>query len=163
MYISELVAVLKSDVLSREVSIHGDAVWAVYDTPLQTDIDRVFARAYAAHSLVRTLNYKLEHRAIQHIEVGLGMSYGRALMIKAGYKGSGINEVVWMGDVVNEASRLAGYGNKTYFDQPLMVSPVFYGNLNEDNKRFLNWHRERGCYHGNVVDLHMDAWLQQTH
>lgn len=38
--------------------------------------------------------------------VGIGLAYGRALMIKAGYKGSTINEVVWMGDVVNEASKL---------------------------------------------------------
>ena len=30
-------------------------------------------------------------------------------MVQAGYSGSGLNEVVWMGDVVNEASNLCGY------------------------------------------------------
>jgi class 3 adenylate cyclase len=44
------------------------------------------------------------------IRSGIGMSYGRALMIKAGFNGSGINDVVYMGDVVNRASKLAGLG-----------------------------------------------------
>ena len=31
-------------------------------------------------------------------------------MIQAGYKGSGINEVIWMGDVVNDSAKLRHRG-----------------------------------------------------
>ena len=159
-YISETVAVLRDGTTCREVSIHGDAVWAVYDTPLKKDVDEVFSEAAKANSLVRTLNYKLGKKGLPTITVGVGMAYGRALMIKAGYKGSGINDVVWMGDVVNDASHLAGYGNKTYSDRTLMVSDVFRDNLNEHNQGLLERNWTRSCYHGNVINTAMDDWLK---
>jgi hypothetical protein len=33
-------------------------------------------------------------------------------MIKAGHKGSAVNDVVWMGDVVNSAAHLCCHGSK---------------------------------------------------
>jgi class 3 adenylate cyclase len=90
------------------------------------------------------------------------MSYGRALMIKAGYKGSTINEVVWMGDVVNDASRLCGYGCQTWFDRQIMVSRGFRDNLNERNQGLLVWNSERGCYHGDVVNIAMENWYSEN-
>lgn len=159
-YISELVAVLKGGIGVREICIHGDAVWAVYDTPLKSDIDAVFSRAAMANSLVKTFNYKLSKKGIDQIRIGIGMSYGRALLIKAGYKGSGINDVVWMGDVVNEASHLCGHGNKAWGDRTLMVSAVFRNNLNDENKALLSYNSIRGCYHGDVVNTVMNEWLK---
>jgi hypothetical protein len=72
------------------------------------------------------------------------MSYGRALMIKAGYKNSGINEVVWMGDVVRGACHLAGHGNRTWSDRATMVSQVFRDNLNGHDAGLVTWNAARG-------------------
>ena len=83
-------------------------------------------------------------------------------MIKAGYKGSGINEVVWIGDVVNEASKLASYGNKESGDKEIMVSSVIYQNLKDENKGFLAWNDVRECYHGNIVSKYMNDWYVQN-
>jgi hypothetical protein len=41
-YISELVAIMNSDPDCREVSIVGDAVWCVVNTPNKSDIKDVF-------------------------------------------------------------------------------------------------------------------------
>jgi class 3 adenylate cyclase len=90
------------------------------------------------------------------------MSYGRALMIKAGYAGSGINDVVYMGDVVNEAAKLASYGNDTILDKEIMASAEFHQNLKAENGGFLSWNSARGCYHGNVIGLHMNEWYQEN-
>lgn len=57
--------------------------------------------------MINVLNYELGKRGIGPISVGIGVDYGRALMITAGYSGSGINDVVYMGDVVNRAAKLA--------------------------------------------------------
>ena len=103
-FISELVAVMNADLRCREISIVGDCVWCVVNTPNKSDIDGVFTTAARAHSLVKVLNYKLRTRKIEPIRIGIGMDWGRALMIKAGYSGSGINDVVYMGDVVNSAA-----------------------------------------------------------
>jgi hypothetical protein len=66
-----------------------------------------------------------------------------------------------MGDVVNEASRLCGYGNKTWNDREIMVSSVFFNNLDEHNQGLLEWNSHRECYHGNVISLGMDAWYKE--
>jgi class 3 adenylate cyclase len=105
-FISEMVALLNSDPYVREVNIVGDCVWAVYNTPLQSHIDDVFAIAYQANTLKKLLNHHFAKKGIDPIGIGIGADWGRALMIKAGYSGSGINEVVYMGDVVNRAAHL---------------------------------------------------------
>src|SRR5205085_12641270 len=103
------------------------------------DIDGVFTTAARINSLIDVLNCRLKKRNIDPIRAGIGMSYGRALMIKAGYKGSSINDVVWMGDVVNEAAKLCSAGSKNSWDPPIVISSVFYNNLNDHNKGLLTY------------------------
>src|SRR4051794_39264276 len=109
-YISELVAVMNGDPACREINIVGDGVWCVVNTKLTTDIDDVFSTAARINELIDVLNCKLRKRGIEEIRIGIGIEYGRALMIKAGYSGSGINDVVYMGEVVNRAAKLAAEG-----------------------------------------------------
>lgn len=161
-YISEAVAVMNGNPSCVEITVVGDCVSGVFNTRYKPDIDRVFATGYQLASLFKVLNYKFEKAGIEQISVGIGVSYGRALMIKTGYKGSGINEVVWMGNVLNEASNLCGYGNKSYGDCQIMVSTVFYNNLNDDNQKLLSWNTNRSCYHGNVVSVEMEEWYNNN-
>lgn len=160
-YISEMVAVMNGSALCREINIVGDCVSGIFNTPKKADIDAVFSVAAHLSSAINVINYKFEKRGIAQITVGVGMEYGRALMIKAGYNGSGINDVVWMGDVVNSASTLSSYGNKTYSDREIMVSSVIYGNLNEHNQGLLTYNSNRGCYHGDVIIPMIEDWLKQ--
>lgn len=157
-YVSECVAVASGNLLCAEVSIVGDCVSGVFDTPYQTNIDHVFSVAFTLASLIKTLNYKLRMHDIEPIAVGIGVAYGRALMVKAGYNGSQINDVVWIGEVVNEASHLAAYANSSWLDKEIMVSRVFYDNLDDNNKGLLELNADRDCYQGNVINLAMEAW-----
>ena len=93
------------------------------------------------------------------MDVGIGLDYGRALMLKAGYKGSGINDVIWMGDVINSAAALCAHGNKSWNDYEVMVSSDIHGNLNDHNKNLLSWNSNHSCYHGYIVNTAMDDWL----
>ncbi|MFL0358591.1 adenylate/guanylate cyclase domain-containing protein [Curtobacterium flaccumfaciens] len=159
-YLSEMVAVLNSFVLCVEVNIVGDGVWAVYNTPLKPNIDAVFEVAYNANSMLGILNDELRRKGMEGINTGIGLSWGRALMVKAGFNGSGLNEVVYMGDVVNEAAHLAANGSKTYNDPTFMVSDDFYGNLDDHNKGLLKWSQSRQCWTGEVINRTIDAWWQ---
>lgn len=159
-FISELVAILNGNSDCSEISIHGDSVWGIFDTPYKEDINIAFGATYTVASLIDTLNCKLKKKSIAPIVVGIGMHYGRALMIKAGYNGSGINDVVWMGDVVNKAAELCGYGNKTLWDCEIMVSSIIYNNLNENNKGLLKWNQTRECWHGNIIHTTMNEWVE---
>ncbi len=158
-YISELVAVLKGNTCVDEICIEGDCVWGVFNTPKKVDVDSVFSTAAQASSLVDVLNHKYSKKGYSSINVGIGMSYGTTLLIKAGYKGSGINEVVWLGKLVNEAAKLCNAGNRERYDHEMMVSNIFYNNLNDSNKKLLSKHIYRDCYHGDVVNTDMNNWL----
>ena len=155
-----MVAVMNDNPSCRNIRIVGDSVSGIFNTPTVSGIDAAFSTAARISSVVDVINYKMEKRSIQQITVGIGMDYGRALMVKAGYKGSGINDVVWMGDVVNYACKLCGFGNKTYSDGKIMVSHDIYNNLNDHNKKLLTLNHARGCYHGNIINVEINEWLQ---
>ena len=106
-FISECTALMNASDQCKEININGDCVWGVFETPYKSQVDSVFSIAAQLNSLIEILNYKLEKKGYSTISVGIGMDYGRALMVKAGYFGSGLNDVIWMGDVVNSACHLA--------------------------------------------------------
>lgn len=163
-FISEMVAVLNGTPQVREVSIVGDCVWAVYNTPYTRDIDEVFGRVYVANTLKKLLNIKLGQKGYESLNFGIGVDWGRALMIKAGYSGSGINDVIYMGDVVNRAAHLAHNAGRGW-EPPIWVGESFFGNLKEENAKLLSskWIPGLGTiYVGEVVETGMEAWLKET-
>ncbi len=164
-FISECVAVLNSCDKCKEINIHGDCVWGVFDTPYKSDIDTVFYLAYTINSMIKVLNYKLEKKKYLPISIGIGIDDGRALMIKAGYSGSSINDVIWMGDVINSASHICNKagrkGRKT-----IIVSSFIYQNLNEDNQKLLSSYYDldsnRTFYEGNIVNSSIEKWFDEN-
>ena len=112
--------------------------------------------------MIKVLNYEFERRGIEPIEVGIGLAEGRALMVKAGFAGSGLNDVVYMGDVVNSAAKLASHGNETYSDRALQVDNTFYSYLNDHNKGLLKWSLSRQCWQGNTISVGMDRWYDEN-
>ncbi|MFE3222880.1 adenylate/guanylate cyclase domain-containing protein [Nocardia sp. NPDC059228] len=160
-FISEMVALLNSEPFVREVNIVGDCVWAVYNTPFKSHIDDVFAVAFQANTLKKLLNQHFEKKGIDPISIGIGADWGRALMIKAGYSGSGINEVIYMGDVVNRAAHLAHEAGRQW-QKPIFVGSDFFGNLNDHNQGLLNSQYVQGLgsiYAGDVVRTDMNDWI----
>lgn len=161
-YISEMISVLKGNTKISEIYIEGDGVWAVFDTRTKSDVDSVFGTAAQVASLVDILNVKLEKKGYSTIEIGIGIDDGDSLYIKAGYKGSGINEVVWIGRVVGTCASLCSNGNKSWDDREMMVSEAVYGNLSDYNKTLLEWNQARQCYHGYIVNILMNDWVKEN-
>ena len=127
-YISEVVAIFNSYATCKEINIVGDCVSGIFEASNKKDVLDVFSTAYTANSLVNILNSKLNKRNISQIKIGIGISKGRALMIKAGFNGSTINDVIWMGDVVNQASKLCSKGNKVV-NFPIIISHEVFTDL----------------------------------
>jgi class 3 adenylate cyclase len=157
-FISEMVAMFNSFDQCREISINGDCVWCVFDTPYKSDVDDAFNAACTANALINILNFKLEKKGYQTYDANIGMDYGRALMHKAGYKGSQINDVIWMGDVVNSACHLCNE-DRGIFGKRIFLSETIYNNLNDDNKGFCNKFDD-SIFHSSAVNAEMDDWLE---
>lgn len=160
-FISEAIAIMRSADTVQEVSIQGDAVWGVFNTTTKLQIDELIEVTAKLQSMINALNFKLTKKKYKNIQVGIGVDYGRALMVQAGYKGSGINDVVWMGDVVNQACHLAAYGNETVSDFTTMISEIIYNNLSPKYQKLFEWNAERECYHADLYNVLMDAWLKE--
>lgn len=85
-------------------------------------------------------------------------------MIKSGFSGSGINDIVWMGNVVNEASNLCHQGNKNG-RHPVQVASVVYQNLCDEFKKllqpvYLNLLGGTSQYEGDLFVVKMQNWLE---
>ncbi len=163
-FISEATAILNDTGLKcKEISINGDCVWGVFETPYKADVDSVLFTAARLNSMIRILNYKLKKKGYTQISVGIGIDDGRALMVKAGYSGSGLNDVIWMGDVVNSACHIANKAGRNG-RKPIIVSSIIYSNLNEDNQALLSSTIIDGTnyYSGDIVNSYMDDWYDEN-
>lgn len=158
-YISEVVAVLRSNDLVSEVFIEGDGVWAVFNTVTKQDVEGVFETAAMVSSLIDILNIKLANKGYATIAVGIGIEDGESLYIKAGYKGSGVNEVVWIGSVVGQAANLCKFGNRTTLDKEIQISPRVYESLSDAMKALFSYDRARDCYESDAINILMNNWV----
>ncbi|CAE6754619.1 adenylate/guanylate cyclase domain-containing protein [Paraburkholderia haematera] len=164
-YISECVALLNTFRQCKEIFIAGDCVSGIFDTPLNEDVGAALLAAGSLNSLIAHLNYRLEKKGYAAISCGIGVSYGRALMLKSGYNGSGVNDVVWMGNVVNDASNLCHQGNKGG-RSPVQVATTVYQKQEKRVKNFLmpvggNLLYPAGIthYEGDICNIGMREWL----
>lgn len=162
-FISESAAIMNSSALCKEININGDCVWGVFETQYTSGIDSVFDIAAQLNSLIKILNYKLKKKGYSEISVGIGIDYGRALMVKAGYSGSGLNDVIWMGDVVNTACHIA---NKAGRDgrASIMVSSCIYENLKDEYRKFFSVTNIGfdTYYQSRAVNISMNDWYEEN-
>ena len=134
----------------------------MFDTPQKVDIDTAFSAACGAHSLVEVLNYKLKKKGYKTYLVGIGVDYGRALMVKAGHKGSTINDVISMGDVVNSACHLASNGNSAWSSgNTIILSNAIYRNLNKHNQGLCSYNNYYYCYQSDAIITLMNDWIKE--
>ncbi|KYQ78482.1 family 3 adenylate cyclase [Acinetobacter lactucae] len=160
-YISELVALFNGNPNIRQIYIEGDCVWGVFNTETKSEIDRVFQTAYEANSLIQTLNIKLKKKGYTQLSVGMGLHYGQALIIKAGHKGSGINEVTWIGELIGKTAQYCGYANKGY-RKTIILSDIFHQNLNEHNRGLCQKINYTDYHESNAVSTYMNNWVSQN-
>lgn len=109
------------------------------------------------------LNYKLEKKGYEKISVGIGVDDGRALMVKAGYSGSGINDVVWMGDVVNTACHLANKAGRNGREK-VVITEQIYDNMNEGHKKLFSSYTDGNNtrYECDLIRKSMEGWYKEN-
>lgn len=162
-FLSECVAIMNSYGICKEININGDCVWGVFETSTKADVDKVTDVAAKLHSMINILNYKLRKKKYEEIAVGIGIDDGSALMVKAGYSGSGINDIIWMGDVVNSACHLANNAGRNG-RKIILVSSNVYNSVFEETKRMLSICKIGGVtyYEGGFIWREMENWYKEN-
>ena len=62
--------------------------------------------------------------------IGIGLGASKDLVIKAGKKGTGINDNIWIGDAVVDASKLSDEGSIDEIG-PIVMDECFYVNIKD--------------------------------
>ena len=110
-FTAEVISIMNND-NTRQVGIRGDCVYAIYSTPNQSDIHDVFRIAIELNTFVnKVLTPAISNTKFKDIQFGIGCASSQCLVIKAGKKGTGINDTIWIGDAVVDASNLSGIAN----------------------------------------------------
>ena len=127
-----------------------------------------FSAAYTINGIIQVLNKKLEANGYNKIKIGIGIAKGDALMVQAGYNGSGLNDVIWMGNVVNYTCHLCGSANKNS-NSLINISREVYdgleGKLGYNNIPYQDMKRRplgENYYTGSVILHSIEEWLNNN-
>ena len=178
-FTSEVIEILRHDPNIREKGIRGDCVYAIYASSTKESDYEIANKAFYINTLIVMLNKLLEAKNMNTIEVGIGVSTAKELVVKAGRKGSGIKNLVWIGKAVTYASHFSSMGSRYIDDnnpskgkyRPIIFSKAFYDNikekLDENNKKNTSdWFNEYETteygtiYDCNVTQKDMNNWIK---
>ncbi len=167
-FVSEVIQILQSDPYS-EIGIRGDCVYGIYSTPSQGSIYELYEKAVYVNTLMELLNRHYAKKKYPQLRVGIGLAVNDDLVVKAGSKGSGINDRIWVGKAVPTASNLSKYGSKNGI-KPIVMSETVYKNAIEpylgkgiDSSWFSKANQGKDSfYHGDVVNIKFNNWVKNN-
>lgn len=167
-FTSEAISILNLTNNVRQIGVRGDCVYGIYSTPGKRDIYELFDVACYLNVMIKMLNKIFKRYGYPEIRVGIGLATGHDLIIKAGKKGTGINDRIWIGDAVVDACNIANKAGRNG-KKTIGVSSLAYSNFielleeNNPNKSVRNWF-DHGiydtAYYCNVIMTDFDNWVE---
>lgn len=177
-FTSEAIEILRRDDNLREIGIRGDCVYGIYTTPTKDDKYKIFEYATCINTFMNMINKILSKKKMPTIKVGIGVATSKELVVKAGRKESGINNLVWIGDAVSYASKLSNIANRdeyeTKYYSSIIATKEFINNIidliKDSNKTIYkeDWFKKIDidkigeCYKCNLISIEFDEWIDNN-
>lgn len=169
-FCSEIIEILKANPNYRQIGIRGDCVYAIYSAPLKSDLNNILDDAVTINTFQIMFNKLLQNNSFPPINIGIGLGASKDLIIKAGKKGSGISDNIWIGSAVVDASKLSSVGNRNGF-YPIVLDSIFYSNIKDfkandtesnEDLIFKKYSHTIGedVYHCNMVKIEFEKWIE---
>lgn len=166
-FTSEIITIFQNFSKYSQIGIRGDCVYAIYSTPQIADIHNVFEIAVRINTFMKMLNALLAENKYSTIGVGIGLGCDNELIIKAGRSGTGINDKIWIGKAVVDASNLSSIANR-YVYEKIAMNSCFYTNLMNKYKKHLDWftkvpksnHFGETFYQCNIIESSFNEWIK---
>ncbi len=170
-FTSEIIEILRDDDNLREIGIRGDCVYAIYTTPLKTDVTTCADKTFYINTYLNMLNKMLVNEGKTVFKAGIGMATSQELVIKAGRQHTGINSKVWIGDAVTRASNLSSLGQSSLTSDRLFFSKYSYDNfitklkdrnVGKDVDSWFTKHQDGDgnvSYHADIVKIEYNNWI----
>ena len=129
---SEIIEILKDDSNLREIGIRGDCVYAIYSVSTKDDLEKILSDSILINTFNKMFQKILVNSNFVSFKIGIGLGLSETLIVKTGQKFSGINDNVWIGESVVDASKLSGQGNRDGFET-IVMNELFFNNIKEFN------------------------------
>lgn len=133
-FTSEIIEILKNDDNLREIGIRGDCVYGIYTCISEKENYEIAVKAFYINTYLKMLNALLTNKKMKNVVVGIGVAMAKELVVKAGREGSGINNLVWIGEAVTHASKFSGMANRLIME-PILFSKSFYNEIIDTIKK----------------------------
>ena len=130
-FCSEIISILEKDGNFRQIGIRGDCVYGIFSTPLKKDLERILSNAIHINTFQEMFQKILSNNSMPTFKIGIGLGCSKDLVIKVGKKGTGINDLIWIGDAVIDSCKLSSQGNTNGF-KPIVMSDCFYNNIKDE-------------------------------
>lgn len=131
-FCNELIEILRHNDNYKEIGIRGDCVYAIYSAHNQEDLLSILDDAIMINTFIGMFKKMLEKRNLPSFKIGIGLGASEDLIIKAGEKGTGISNTIWIGSAVVNASKLSSEANREMSD-PIVMDGTFYHNIKDHN------------------------------
>lgn len=167
-FVEQIVSIYHDNENVYEIGIRGDCVYAVFKAEYKKNILSVFKTAYCINTFLRMFNKILSIKKYPAINAGIGVGTGYDLIVKAGKKRI-VNDKIWVGDSLVNASNLSKIANRYGYD-PICLDKTTYSNIIEyllkENENYSNWIRPAtslkfadSFYQCNIVQAFYDEWI----
>lgn len=166
-FTSEIIEILQENKNCRQIGIRGDCVYGIYTTPREQDIYNIFIIGIRLNTFMKMFNKIIVNHGYKSITVGIGLGCDEELIIKAGRSGTGINEKIWIGKAIIDASNLSSITNRNGF-RSIGISQTFYEkikNFADVEKSFSKsssqdfYNKKQFFYQGDRVLKKMNQWI----
>lgn len=129
-FCSEIITILQANDNYRQIGIRGDCVYGIFSVTEKDDLNDILVNAAQINTFQKMFQKILSNNSMPTFEIGIGLGCSKDLVIKAGRKGTGINDFIWIGSAVIDACKLSSQGNKNDFE-PIVMDGCFYTNVEE--------------------------------
>lgn len=150
-----------------EVGIRGDSVYGIFHSQYKSEMVEVFRTAFVINSYMKMFNKILSQKGYPNIKIGIGLAADSELIVKVGKKRI-VNDKVWIGEAVFEASNLSKIANRRGND-PIYMNYCFYNNviddLKKENVNYSTWIKSeytsnwKTTYHCDIVSTSFNNWI----
>lgn len=119
-----------SNVKVITTGIRGDEVFAIYSSSNQKDVLDLATLSCKINGFLMKLREEILSEYNIKINAGVGISTSEELVGKAGQKGTGINDLIWIGKSVTTAAKLASKAGRNG-ESSVLISRLTFNNACE--------------------------------
>ena len=158
---SEFYNILKSHEGITNITVVGDTLIALYDTPLKSDIDKLLEIVAKLNAITKFFNFKIPfiNNGRSSLKVKIAMHYSSLSICPLGYSFEDSNDICYMGDALTKTKKMVESSDDKDRNT-IFVTQTLYNNLKKDYQAFFS-KCDKNTYSSDVINTAINSWTNK--